>query len=87
MSSEALAQIITRASTDAGFRQQLVSDPEGVGAASGLTTGEMTTRSAGSATLTLPAPGGEGLSRRCGPSANFCKFHTGEAGSLVSGIL
>jgi len=41
MSSEALAQIITRASTDAGFRQQLVSDPEGVGAASGLTTGEI----------------------------------------------
>jgi len=41
MSSEALAQIITRAGADAGFRRQLVADPEGVGTASGLTTGEI----------------------------------------------
>jgi hypothetical protein len=41
MSSEAMSGIIMRASADAGFRRQLVADPEGVGAASGLTTHEV----------------------------------------------
>jgi hypothetical protein len=41
MSSEALAGIIMRASADAGFRRQLVADPEGVGVTSGLTTHEV----------------------------------------------
>ncbi len=41
MSSEALARIIAQASTDGAFRRELVGDPQGVGAANGLSIEEV----------------------------------------------
>jgi hypothetical protein len=41
MSSEALARVIAQASTDGAFRRELVGDPQGVGAANGLSIEEV----------------------------------------------
>jgi len=41
MSSEALSRLIARANADGAFRHELVGDPQGVGAANGLSIEEL----------------------------------------------